>query len=144
MRHYTSNCDYRLCCFAPDLLEIVWLCRVSPVLCRYEAHHGVRITDTALAAAAALGDRYLPDRHLPDKAIDLIDEAAAKVGRGSVQAACHGTPLTLLMQPTKPSQKRRCHEVVGACMCQHMLHVALPCCTSVFCMKTCSAPSPSC
>ncbi|KAF6253273.1 P-loop containing nucleoside triphosphate hydrolase protein [Scenedesmus sp. NREL 46B-D3] len=46
---------------------------------KYEAHHGVRITDAALAAAAALGDRYLPDRHLPDKAIDLIDEAASKV-----------------------------------------------------------------
>jgi ATP-dependent Clp protease ATP-binding subunit ClpB len=39
----------------------------------------VRITDAALAAAAALSDRYLPDRHLPDKAIDLIDEAASKV-----------------------------------------------------------------
>jgi hypothetical protein len=46
---------------------------------RYEAHHGVRITDAALAAAASLSDRYLPDRHLPDKAIDLIDEAASKV-----------------------------------------------------------------
>ncbi|KIY96991.1 Chaperone protein clpB 1 [Monoraphidium neglectum] len=46
---------------------------------KYEAHHGVRITDAALAAAAHLGDRYLPDRFLPDKAIDLVDEAAAKV-----------------------------------------------------------------
>uniref|UniRef100_A0A383VLZ4 Clp R domain-containing protein n=1 Tax=Tetradesmus obliquus TaxID=3088 RepID=A0A383VLZ4_TETOB len=46
---------------------------------KYEAHHGVRINDAALAAAAALSDRYLPDRHLPDKAIDLIDEAASKV-----------------------------------------------------------------
>jgi ATP-dependent Clp protease ATP-binding subunit ClpA len=40
----------------------------------------VRITDAALAAAATLSDAYLPDRQLPDKAIDLIDEAAAKVG----------------------------------------------------------------
>jgi ATP-dependent Clp protease ATP-binding subunit ClpB len=39
----------------------------------------VRITDAALAAAATLSDAYLPDRQLPDKAIDLIDEAAAKV-----------------------------------------------------------------
>ncbi len=44
---------------------------------RYEVHHGVRIQDTALVAAAVLSDRYLPDRQLPDKAIDLIDEAAS-------------------------------------------------------------------
>ncbi len=46
---------------------------------RYEAHHGVRITDDALVAAARLSARYVTDRHLPDKAIDLIDEAAAKL-----------------------------------------------------------------
>ncbi len=46
---------------------------------RYEAHHHVRITDEALVAAARLSDRYVKDRHLPDKAIDLIDEAAAKL-----------------------------------------------------------------
>ena len=44
---------------------------------RYEVHHGVRIQDSAVIAAAALSNRYLPDRQLPDKAIDLIDEAAA-------------------------------------------------------------------
>lgn len=44
---------------------------------RYEAHHGVRIKDSALIAAAALSDRYIADRFLPDKAIDLMDEAAA-------------------------------------------------------------------
>lgn len=44
---------------------------------RYEVHHGVRIQDGAVIAAATLSDRYLPDRQLPDKAIDLIDEAAA-------------------------------------------------------------------
>ena len=44
---------------------------------RYEAHHGVRIQDGAVIAAAALSQRYLPERQLPDKAIDLIDEAAA-------------------------------------------------------------------
>ncbi len=46
---------------------------------RYEVHHGVRITDAALIAAAVLSDRYVTGRHLPDKAIDLIDEAASKL-----------------------------------------------------------------
>lgn len=46
---------------------------------RYEAHHKLRITDEALRAAVSLSKRYLPDRFLPDKAIDLMDEAAAKV-----------------------------------------------------------------
>lgn len=46
---------------------------------RYEGHHGVSITDTALVAAATLSNRYISDRFLPDKAIDLVDEAAAKL-----------------------------------------------------------------
>ncbi|HTY01892.1 MAG TPA: ATP-dependent chaperone ClpB [Bacteroidota bacterium] len=46
---------------------------------RYEVHHGVRITDGALVAAAQLSDRYIADRFLPDKAIDLVDEAASKL-----------------------------------------------------------------
>ncbi|MEJ2486501.1 MAG: ATP-dependent chaperone ClpB [Anaerolineales bacterium] len=46
---------------------------------RYEIHHGVRITDAATIAAATLSARYIADRHLPDKAIDLIDEAAARL-----------------------------------------------------------------
>jgi ATP-dependent Clp protease ATP-binding subunit ClpC len=46
---------------------------------RYEAHHKVRFSDEALVAAARLSQRYVTDRHLPDKAIDLIDEAAAKL-----------------------------------------------------------------
>ncbi len=46
---------------------------------RYEAHHKVRFTDDALVSAARLADRYVTDRHLPDKAIDLMDEAAAKL-----------------------------------------------------------------
>ena len=45
---------------------------------KYEAHHGVRITDPAIIAAATLSDRYIADRFLPDKAIDLIDEAASR------------------------------------------------------------------
>ncbi|MDY6376189.1 MAG: ATP-dependent chaperone ClpB [Succinivibrionaceae bacterium] len=46
---------------------------------RYEVHHGVRIRDAALVSAATLSDRYISDRFLPDKAIDLVDEAAAKM-----------------------------------------------------------------
>jgi ATP-dependent Clp protease ATP-binding subunit ClpB len=46
---------------------------------RYEVHHGVRITDSAIVAAAALSARYIADRFLPDKAIDLIDEAASRL-----------------------------------------------------------------
>src|ERR1700731_3983272 len=46
---------------------------------RYEIHHGVEITDPAIVAAAELSHRYIPDRFLPDKAIDLIDEAAARI-----------------------------------------------------------------
>ena len=46
---------------------------------RYEVHHGVRITDSALVAAATLSNRYITDRFLPDKAIDLVDEAASRL-----------------------------------------------------------------
>ena len=46
---------------------------------RYEVHHGVRITDSAIVAAAVLSDRYISDRFLPDKAVDLVDEAAARL-----------------------------------------------------------------
>jgi ATP-dependent Clp protease ATP-binding subunit ClpB len=46
---------------------------------RYENHHGVKISDSALVAAATLSDRYISDRFLPDKAIDLVDEAAARL-----------------------------------------------------------------
>src|ERR687890_207531 len=46
---------------------------------RYEIHHGVRITDNAIIAAATLSDRYIGDRFLPDKAIDLVDEAASRL-----------------------------------------------------------------
>ena len=46
---------------------------------RYESHHGVRITDSAIVSAAVLSDRYITERFLPDKAIDLIDEAASRL-----------------------------------------------------------------
>ena len=49
---------------------------------KYELHHGVRITDSAIVAAATLSKRYIHDRFLPDKAIDLIDEAAARLRIG--------------------------------------------------------------
>lgn len=47
---------------------------------RYERHHGVTISESALLAAAQLSTRYITNRHLPDKAIDCLDEAAAQVG----------------------------------------------------------------
>ena len=46
---------------------------------RYEVHHGVQITDSAIIAAAKLSQRYITDRQLPDKAIDLVDEAASVI-----------------------------------------------------------------
>jgi ATP-dependent Clp protease ATP-binding subunit ClpC len=46
---------------------------------RYEAHHRVKITEEAIVAAAELSDRYITDRFLPDKAIDLVDQASARV-----------------------------------------------------------------
>ena len=46
---------------------------------KYELHHGVRITDAAIVAAATLSNRYITDRFLPDKAIDLVDEAASRL-----------------------------------------------------------------
>ncbi|MEU2423551.1 ATP-dependent Clp protease ATP-binding subunit [Streptomyces sp. NPDC007851] len=62
----------------PDAIEILRGLRD-----RYEAHHQVRYTDEALVAAVELSDRYLTDRRLPDKAIDLIDQAGARVRLGS-------------------------------------------------------------
>ena len=58
----------------PDTIEIL-----KGLRSRYEAHHRVKITDEALAAAAQLSARYITERFLPDKAIDLMDEAASKV-----------------------------------------------------------------
>ncbi|MEU3984303.1 ATP-dependent Clp protease ATP-binding subunit [Streptomyces sp. NPDC026672] len=62
----------------PDAIEILRGLRD-----RYEAHHQVRYTDEALVAAVELSDRYLTDRRLPDKAIDLIDQAGARVRLGA-------------------------------------------------------------
>ena len=62
---------------APSVEETVAILR--GLKDRYDTHHGVRITDSALVAAATLSNRYISDRWLPDKAIDLIDEAASKL-----------------------------------------------------------------
>ena len=61
----------------PSVLDTVGILRGLKE--RYEVHHGVRITDDALVAAAQLSDRYVSERFLPDKAIDLLDEAAARL-----------------------------------------------------------------
>jgi ATP-dependent Clp protease ATP-binding subunit ClpB len=61
----------------PDMNDTIAILRgLKP---RYEDHHGVRITDSAIVAAATLSERYIADRFLPDKAIDLIDEAASRL-----------------------------------------------------------------
>jgi ATP-dependent Clp protease ATP-binding subunit ClpB len=62
---------------APSVEEAIGILRGLKE--RYEVHHGVRITDSALVAAAVLSDRYIPARFLPDKAIDLIDESASRL-----------------------------------------------------------------
>ena len=56
---------------------------------RYEAHHRVIITDAAIQAAAELADRYISDRFLPDKAIDLVDEAGARLRSPHPRAVPH-------------------------------------------------------
>ena len=61
----------------PDIADTIAILRgLKP---RYEEHHGVKITDSAIIAAATLSERYIADRFLPDKAIDLIDEAASRL-----------------------------------------------------------------
>ena len=64
---------------------------------RYEVHHGVRIRDEAIIAAAVLSDRYITSRFLPDKAIDLIDEAASRL------------KMEIESQPTELDQVRAPH-----------------------------------
>src|SRR4030095_2884231 len=61
----------------PDVRGTIWILRGLKE--RYELHHGVRIQDSALVAAATLSNRYISDRFLPDKAIDLMDEAASRL-----------------------------------------------------------------
>lgn len=85
---------------------------------RYESHHGVRITDAALIAAATLSDRYISDRQLPDKAIDLVDEAAsrlrmeidsmpAEIDEATRQLTRLQIEATALAQESTPDSKER-------------------------------------
>lgn len=76
---------------------------------RYELHHSVRITDEALAAAVQLSDLCIKDRHFPDKAIDLIDEASAKVRI----AATLGQSPTPLDAPKPEVTRRDVQEILG-------------------------------
>lgn len=89
---------------------------------RYESHHGVRITDDSLIAAATLSDRYISDRFLPDKAIDLVDEAASRL-RMEIdsmpaeidEATRHLTRMqieaTALAKETSPESKERLNDL---------------------------------
>jgi len=75
---------------------------------RYEAHHKVRFSDEALRTAAMLADRYVTDRHLPDKAIDLMDEAAAKL-----RVALYSLPPELKELQTEIEHLKNEEEVAG-------------------------------
>ena len=75
---------------------------------RYEAHHKVRFSDEALTTAATLADRYVTDRHLPDKAIDLMDEAAAKL-----RVALYSLPQDLKDKQTEIEHLKNEEEVAG-------------------------------
>ena len=75
---------------------------------RYEVHHGVRITDSALVAAAVLSNRYITDRFLPDKAIDLIDEAASRAADGDRLHAGRARRARARVACSSRSSARRC------------------------------------
>ncbi len=72
---------------------------------RYEAHHNLEITDNALLAAAHLAARYVPDRFMPDKAIDLIDEAGARVRLYKVPFVSELDKATQLAEPTEIAEE---------------------------------------
>ena len=75
---------------------------------RYEVHHGVRITDSALVAAATLCHRYITDRFLPDKAIDLVDEAAVAAADGDRLDARRARRGSSAAGSSSRSSARRC------------------------------------
>ena len=75
---------------------------------RYEAHHKVRFSDEALRTAATLADRYVTDRYMPDKAIDLMDEAAAKL-----RVALYSLPQELKEKQTEIEHLKNEEEVAG-------------------------------
>ena len=71
---------------------------------KYEAHHGIAISDEAIDAAVRLSVRYIPDRFLPDKAIDLVDEAASSV---RISTAAHETPILKLEEELSALGKQK-------------------------------------
>ena len=76
---------------------------------KYEVHHGVRITDSALVAAATLSHRYIADRFLPDKAIDLMDEAASRL-RMQVDSQARGARRARPRDPAEADRGRGAEE----------------------------------
>ena len=72
---------------------------------RFEAHHGVKIKDDAIIAAATLSNRYISDRHLPDKAIDAMDEAGARVHIGNIHVPAEITELEHAVEEVKQQKK---------------------------------------
>ena len=73
---------------------------------KYEIHHGVRITDGAIVAAATLSHRYITDRFLPDKAIDLIDEAASRLRMEIDSSPRRSTSSTAASSSSRSSARR--------------------------------------
>jgi ATP-dependent Clp protease ATP-binding subunit ClpB len=73
---------------------------------KYELHHGVRITDAAIVSAATLSNRYITDRFLPDKAIDLMDEAAARCACRSIRSPRSSTSSTAASCSSRSSARR--------------------------------------
>ena len=73
----SNGASSRCCVDEPSVEDTISILRGLKE--RYEVHHGVRITDPAVIAAATLSHRYITDRFLPDKAIDLIDEAGSRL-----------------------------------------------------------------
>ena len=73
---------------------------------RYEVHHGVRITDPAIVAAATLSERYIADRFLPDKAIDLIDEAASRLKMEIESSPSRSTRWTAASSSSRSRSRR--------------------------------------
>ena len=107
---------------------------------RYELHHGVRINDGALVEAAVMSDRYIADRFLPDKAIDLVDEAAAKLKMEITSKPVHLDEidrkiLQLEMERlslTKARAAPLCGCALQACALAAM-HAALLCAATLLC-----------
>ena len=89
----------------PKRPKTYWRCSLQVSILRglkerYEVHHGVRLQDAALVSAAQLSHRYIADRFLPDKAIDLVDEAAAKLNIEASGYLAHETHPSLRMDPS--------------------------------------------